>query len=181
MDSPWEEDPDHGAFRDAEWSKISSDFTNAGYREGITAGKESALQEGFDAGFADTGAPIGREIGRLRGISAAILAMVNSSGSGQDESSAAEARNIAGQLANLRFSDVAPRDLEAEEHARQHMEANDDHGMEVGEEMAEKREMEGIEDLLAKLTAGKNTKDPGRPTVEDLKRLSERLQALNSR
>jgi hypothetical protein len=107
--------------------------------------------------------------------------MVNSSGSGQDESTAADARDVASQLANLRFSDIAPRDLEAEEHARQHMEASDDYGMEVGEELAEKREMEGIEDLLAKLTAGKNTKDSGRPTVEDLIRLNERLQALSSR
>ena len=107
--------------------------------------------------------------------------MVNSSGYAQDESTVADARNIAGQLANLRFSDIAPRDLEAEEHARQHMEANDDYEMDVGEELAEKREVEGIEDLLAKLTAGKNTKDPGRPTVEDLKGLNERLQALSSR
>lgn len=47
--------------------------SQAGYREGITAGKESALQEGFDAGFAKTGGPIGRELGLLRGVANALL------------------------------------------------------------------------------------------------------------
>jgi hypothetical protein len=40
-----------------------------GYREGITAGKESALQEGFDTGFASVGAPLGRDIGFIRVMS----------------------------------------------------------------------------------------------------------------
>jgi Essential protein Yae1, N terminal len=45
----------------------------AGYREGITAGKEEALQEGFDYGFETYGVPIGREIGMLRGLASALL------------------------------------------------------------------------------------------------------------
>lgn len=49
----------------------------AGYREGITAGKEEALQEGFDAGFAEFGAPVGKEIGVLRGMSAALLVFLD--------------------------------------------------------------------------------------------------------
>lgn len=51
----------------------------AGYRDGITVGKERALQGGFDIGFADFGAPLGREIGEMRGIVASLLALLRSS------------------------------------------------------------------------------------------------------
>ncbi|KAH9172071.1 hypothetical protein EDB89DRAFT_1967542 [Lactarius sanguifluus] len=52
---------------------LSTNFTTAGYRDGISSGKEAALQEGFDVGFARTGAPRGRELGVLRGLAAALL------------------------------------------------------------------------------------------------------------
>ncbi|KAH9022309.1 hypothetical protein EDB85DRAFT_2293221 [Lactarius pseudohatsudake] len=73
-ESPWVEDdnaPLHHA--EAEWTGLSTNFTTAGYRDGISSGKEAALQEGFDAGFARTGAPRGRELGVLRGLAAALL------------------------------------------------------------------------------------------------------------
>ncbi|KAG8714075.1 hypothetical protein FRC09_018034, partial [Ceratobasidium sp. 395] len=60
---------------DREWNKLSNDFMTAGYREGITAGKESALQEGFDDGFASVGASLGRQLGVLRGMANAALAV----------------------------------------------------------------------------------------------------------
>ncbi|KAH9162714.1 hypothetical protein EDB89DRAFT_2024320 [Lactarius sanguifluus] len=44
-----------------------------GYRDGISSGKEVALQEGFDAAFACSGAPRGRELGVLRGLATAHL------------------------------------------------------------------------------------------------------------
>ena len=40
---------------------------NSGYREGGKSVKESALQEGFDAGFSE-GAPLGFRVGRLFGL-----------------------------------------------------------------------------------------------------------------
>ncbi|KAH8992535.1 hypothetical protein EDB86DRAFT_3103466 [Lactarius hatsudake] len=73
-ESPWVEDdnaPLHHA--EAEWTSLSTNFTTAGYRDGISSGKEAALQEGFDVGFARTGAPRGRELGVLRGLAAALL------------------------------------------------------------------------------------------------------------
>jgi len=151
-----------------------------GYREGITAGKESALQEGFDDGFAHVGAPLGHELGVLRGIASALLSFfsMNPSHRPEQETMIVEAHDIASLLANIRFTDIAPRDLQAEEHARQHMET-DDSELET-DEVAEKRKMEGLEDILAQLTAGTNTgrNQSGRPTVEDARLLKARLQVL---
>ncbi len=45
----------------------------SGYREGITAGKLSTLQEGFDQAFAEVGVPLGRQVGLLRGKMDALL------------------------------------------------------------------------------------------------------------
>ena len=155
-----------------------------GYREGITAGKEAALQEGFDEGFAHVGTPIGHELGVLRGIISALLSFFSSSSSHtpEHESMVVEARDVASLLANIRFPDIAPRDLEAEEHARQHLEA-DDSELEVNEQVAEKRQMEGLKNMLAQLTAGTNTgrSGSGRPTLEDVQLLRRRLETLIQR
>ncbi|KAJ3879258.1 hypothetical protein F5051DRAFT_460046 [Lentinula edodes] len=146
MDSPWDEEAGPDALRDTEWSKMSSEFTTTGYREGITAGKESALQEGFDTGFATIGTPIGREVGMLRGMVSALLASLNGSENlPEGESMLTEAQSIASQLSKIRFSEIAPRDLEAEAHAREHFEMDEeDAGMEESEELAEKRQMEEL-------------------------------------
>ncbi|KDN52144.1 hypothetical protein K437DRAFT_293223 [Tilletiaria anomala UBC 951] len=47
--------------------KLMATFEDTGYREGITAGKLSTLQEGFDEAFADIGVPLGRRLGSLKG------------------------------------------------------------------------------------------------------------------
>ncbi|KAJ7468626.1 hypothetical protein FB451DRAFT_1368909 [Mycena latifolia] len=185
MDSPWDEDATQETSRDIEWTKISSEFTNVGYREGITAGKESALQEGFDAGFAGVGAPLGRDLGFLRGMSSALLAFLNSSvcHHAEKDSMVVEARAIAAALAVVRFTDVVPRDLEAEEHARQHLSDSEDTGMDENEELNEKRKMEGLEDMLSRLTAGapNSDTDKTRPTIDDVRILESRLQVLGPR
>ncbi|KAF9011209.1 hypothetical protein BDQ17DRAFT_1233860 [Cyathus striatus] len=180
MDSIWGEDLDYSESREAEWTKISSEFTNSGYREGITAGKEGALQEGFDSGFAEIGAPLGRDIGILRGIASALFALLSATPGKEDMLN--EARDISSQLSRIRFSDIVPRDLEAEEHARQHLES-DEYGLDVNEGIADKRDMEGLEDMLAKLSAGAtmSTSDKSRPKMDDVRLLKERLGALTQR
>nr|GAT60450.1 predicted protein [Mycena chlorophos] len=184
MESPWDDDATAQHSSDAEWSKIASEFTNAGYREGITAGKESALQEGFDAGFAQVGVPLGREIGHLRGAVSAIVAFLQSPHCQRDDKTAllAEARSIAVSLADIRFSDIAPRDLEAEAHAREHLALDDDEGVDENPELKEKREMEALEDMLGKLTPG--TANTGivestRPTMIDVQTLAQRVELLS--
>ncbi|KAH7926451.1 hypothetical protein BV22DRAFT_1008929 [Leucogyrophana mollusca] len=180
MDSPWDDDPQATYAREADWAKISNEFTNSGYREGIVAGKESALQEGFDSGFADVGVPLGRELGLLRGTVSAILSLLSSQPPADIPFTAIdEARDIATSLGNIRFTDIAPRDVEAEQHAREHMDS-DDPALDGSEELVEKRKMEGLEDMLEKLTAGAGgISAQGRPTKEDVVRLKERLGALS--
>ena len=70
-----------------------------------------------------------------------------------------------------------PRDLEAEEHARQHLE---EEGVEIDvhEKIAEKRDMEHIEDMLANLAAGANFTDNVRPSINDVRILKGRLKIL---
>ncbi|KAF5376025.1 hypothetical protein D9615_007727 [Tricholomella constricta] len=191
MDTPWDEGRDTDTawkdVREAEWAKMSNEFTNVGYREGITAGKEAAVQEGFDRGFEDVGAPLGRDIGLIRGRSSAILSFLISTSptalnvaDDEKEVLVLEAREIVSQLGNIRYSDIEPRDLEAEQHAREHLETEGQE-MEVNEDLEKKKQMEGVEDMLAKMSAGENVEGPGRPTVEDVVKLKARLRALSSR
>ena len=133
------------------------------------------MQEGFDAGYAQTGVPLGHKIGLLRGIANAITGLLAQ----QDQPALLqEARDISSRLSAIRFSDIAPRDLEAEEHARQHLEAEGE-GLDENEEIAERRKMEGIEDMLAQLTSGTaNGNDGKRPTIDDVGSLEQRLRLL---
>ncbi|KDQ62206.1 hypothetical protein JAAARDRAFT_30106 [Jaapia argillacea MUCL 33604] len=177
-ESPWADEGDgvgYGSNPDVEWAKLSNDFTNAGYREGITAGKEASLQEGFDAGYAQTGAPLGRDIGLMRGTVAGLLSYVSLVSQGQDEL-VAEIRDISNQLANIRFSDIAPRDMEAEQHALEHLESTGE-AVDENEELEGKRRMEELEDMLGSLGRG-GVKRAG---IEDVKRLKERLDSLCAR
>ncbi|KAM6493072.1 hypothetical protein JOM56_011206 [Amanita muscaria] len=180
FDSPWEDEAaDLTLARENEWSRLASDFTNAGYREGINAGKEAALQEGFDAGFAQVGAPLGRELGVLRGIASALVGFLSSSKA--PSSSLIEARDIAAQLSKVRFSDIAPPDLEAEAHAREHLASEDDAAeVDVPEEVVEKQKMERLEDMLERMSASSDGTRIARPTVDDVRILKERLYALCS-
>ncbi|KAH9475225.1 Protein YAE1 [Psilocybe cubensis] len=183
MDSPWDEDPMDTTSRDVEWSRISSDFTNVGYREGITAGKEAASQEGFNDGFANVGVPIGRELGLLRGVTSVLLSFLKVTPDvPEHDRMLAEVQDISSQLSKVRFSDIMPRDLEAEQHAREHLEAEGEE-LDVHEDLAAKRDMEGIEDMLASLSAGngKIRGESARPTPEDVQALKSRLGILSNR
>jgi hypothetical protein len=126
--------------------------------------------------------PIGRELGLLRGIATVVLHHLNdmSTDGAHRDAARAEVHEIAAQLARVRFSDIVPRDLDAEAHARQHMEA-DGTPLAVHDEIAAKRDVEGMEDMLADMTAG-NGKARGatmRPTMDDVRALGVRLSALS--
>ncbi|KAJ3711844.1 hypothetical protein DFJ43DRAFT_86769 [Lentinula guzmanii] len=183
MDSPWDEEAGPDVLRESEWTKLSTEFTTTGYREGITAGKESALQQGFDVGFATVGAPIGREVGILRGMISALLASISLNGENipGGEFTLIEARSIASQLSNIRFSEIAPRDLEAEAHTREHLEMDeDDTGIQENDEFLHKRRMEGLEDMLAELSSGvsSHSSEQHKPTLEDVHMLKQRTLSL---
>lgn len=93
-----------------------------------------------------------------------------------------EARHIASQLSKVRFSEIAPRDLEAEAHAREHLNMNgdDDAEMDENEELAQKRQMEGLEDMLDRLTAGTNAVRSEQPklTMDDVQNIKTRILSL---
>ena len=109
-------------------------------------------------------------------MSTAILALLRSST--EKESTQAEAQEISSQLSKIRFSDIMPRDLEAEEHARQHLEGVE---IDVHEKIVATRDIEGIEDMLANLAAGTNFTGTTRPSVNDVRILKDRLKVLSDR
>lgn len=103
------------------------------------------MQSGFDDGFATTGAPLGRQVGLLRGIANAVLSFLtrnDPSSSSHIQSvpgtsnPAERAREIVKQLDDITLIDIAPIDKEAEEHAKLHAGDED-------EEMDEKNEKVG--------------------------------------
>ena len=105
-----------------------------------------------------------------------------------------EVRSIANELSNVRLSDIAPPELEALAHAREHLDAEgkgarrdeDEYDVtdpaELNEELKAKRDMEGLEDLMARMGNGGDGAaarlKPGRPTAQDVVRLRERLLAI---
>ena len=86
---------------------------------------------------------MGRELGAIRGMASALLVFVTSKSpeTTEERSLAIEARDIVSQLSSIRFTDIAPRDLEAEEHARQHLE-DDESGLDVKGELVENMKMD---------------------------------------
>jgi hypothetical protein len=132
-------------------------------------------QSGFDSAFAEIGVPLGRALGLLRGLCSALIAFLSSSSSAPTHL-LEEAREIGAALSNVRFSDIVPRDLEAEEHARQHI------GLAAGEDVIddegikERKEMEEMEDMLGRL--GVETAVIRRPATADVRALRERLEKL---
>ncbi|KAH8112035.1 hypothetical protein DFH11DRAFT_532854 [Phellopilus nigrolimitatus] len=136
-----------------EWSRMSDQFTSAGYREGITAGKESALQGGFDRGFADVGAPVGRHVGNLRGLAAGLLSFLDSSRHQCSQACETGAlplhddlRSIVERLSRIHFADLEPPDTEALEHALEHSK-NDNGDPRVQVNVDTKADRSGLSEL----------------------------------
>ncbi|GAA5994096.1 Yae1p [Rhodotorula paludigena] len=152
-------DASSGQISQQEWDKLSSRYSDAGYRDGITAGKNARLQAGFDQGFA-LAAPYARELGTLRGIAATLLslltvpsanatrhagALLSAVSPETKERAVAELRELVTALGHLDAVKVLPVDEEAEQHAREH----EDEG--ISEVMRERREMREMEALMSGL------------------------------
>ena len=96
-----------------------------------------------------------------------------------------EIRAISARLSDIRFSDIVPRDLEAEAHAREHIADGegdlpvsglDENGMVQDEESTEKRKMEQLEDMMSSFgTNPTQTSTLTRPGPEDVKAMGARL------
>lgn len=127
----------------------------AGYKEGITAGKQSQLQTGFDQGFSQA-APSARQIGSLRGISNGLLSLLTTSAGSKHggflpesitvtlkDEFIIELRELVRELNKFEELGLLGEDQEAVAHSKLH---NGDNGESL--EAMEKREMREIEGLL---------------------------------
>ncbi|CAM1502165.1 Fc.00g041490.m01.CDS01 [Cosmosporella sp. VM-42] len=74
----------HDASHPSDINRLQTEHTTAGYREGITAAKESHIQVGFDEGFS-LGASVGLKAGQLLGLIEGIAEAVHDR---EDEESA---------------------------------------------------------------------------------------------
>ena len=142
-------------------------------------------------------------MGILRGLCSALLAVLGraqphssqlpSPGFAESGALLAEVRDVAARLADVRLSDIAPLDPEAVAHAREHADAamsvdspNDEDSDDdvdpaaLNEEIRDKRDMEGLEDLMARMGAGAGPAPAlrARPTAEDVARLRDRLMEV---
>ncbi|POR36860.1 Uncharacterized protein YAE1 [Tolypocladium paradoxum] len=73
--SPTEHRDAQNAAHPSDMRRLQTEHTTAGYREGITAAKDSSMQSGFDEGFslgATIGLRAGQLLGTLEGISDAV-------------------------------------------------------------------------------------------------------------
>lgn len=143
----------------------------AGYREGITDGKLSTLQEGFDSSFTSSVHP-SRTLGGLRGRVSALLSLasIRSTTTNLDA-----LRELMQDLNRVKRNEVLPIDTEREEHERD--EHGDDNAFEL--EGNEKRDMEGLENALESLGGtGKESGKGGKREDELLKDLEGRLERL---
>jgi hypothetical protein len=101
------------------------------------------------------------------------------------QSTQTELEIISAQLSDIRFSDIVPRDLEAEAHAREHLAdgevdlpANelDENGVVQDEETVEKRKMEQLEDMMSLFGTNPTlSSNLPRPGIEDVKAIRARL------
>jgi len=116
LDEVWNTADASDAIR-REHDVLSESFKTAGYREGITAGKEQALQRGFDGAFSSIGVPIGRRLGTLRGVARALLYLLSSA---PDNGPLSQVEGLYLRLTQLGLRDLAPPDSLAIEHAQEH-------------------------------------------------------------
>ena len=101
--------------------------------------------------------PLGRELGNLRGAAAAIRSLLSSQRPESQELE--EIRSISSSLSTIRFSDIAPHDFEAEQHAKEHL---------------------GFDDpTIVKNTDSQAEETVPRDGVKDITELKERLALLS--
>ncbi|WWC86924.1 uncharacterized protein L201_001803 [Kwoniella dendrophila CBS 6074] len=193
-DDDWLEPPTQGGASDPlvnqEYARISNKFFDAGYREGITDGKLSTLQKGFDEGF-EISVPLSRKIGLLRGKSSALLSIATSSSSSSSKSSTDKAntnlieeiREINKQLNKLKRDEILPEDEERLQHEKEeHEDPNndDDHTFELDQN--DKRDLEFLENGFENIGKSSKPDAGGEKRKEDgefiMRRLEEKLHEL---
>ncbi|OWZ33002.1 hypothetical protein C356_05559 [Cryptococcus neoformans c45] len=208
-DDDWLNAPQQGGSRDPlveqEYTRIASKYSDAGYREGITDGKLSTLQQGFDEAFAQS-VSLSRRMGALRGRAAALLAFAKASSSSSSPTSVPILNSISHsqqallddlhdyikQLSSIRRSEVLPEDLERIAHEREdHAAASASTSNGVFElDTTDEREMESLEKSLEMFGSASGTKanqddekeeEEKKYGEEGIQRLEAKLKELEGR
>jgi len=117
------------------WERITTKYADVGYREGISEGKLSSLQEGFDGSFR-TSVPLVRRLGRLRGMVGGLLGYTLGLGEGKEQM-IKMIRELNSDLGRLKMGDVLPVDQEAMDHAKEHLGDDNEDLPREGKEMDE--------------------------------------------
>ncbi|WVQ76059.1 hypothetical protein IAR50_005696 [Cryptococcus sp. DSM 104548] len=181
-DDDWLEPPTQGGAKDPlvdkEYARISTVYSDAGYREGITDGKLVTLQEGFDQAFAQA-VPLSRRVGSLRGRAAALLAFATSMSPSTPADLVEDLRTLIRDLSSVRRDAVLPED----EERKQHEEEEHGEGQEAFElDMNDQRDMEGLEKSLEMMSGGGAVaKKDEKVGMEGVERLEARLRELEGR
>ncbi|SGY79394.1 BQ5605_C008g05120 [Microbotryum silenes-dioicae] len=166
-----------------EYNKMAARYHDEGYRAGITSGKESSLQQGFDEGYSIS-APLARQLGHLRGIATTLLAILTTNSGAKysspvlDHFSSAEEkervvtalRDVVSCLGALSQEDVVPVDQEAEEHKKEH-------DGDAGENLKtiERNQINQLNAMMQGLGAGQESVPRSKPGLEECK---QRLQIV---
>lgn len=139
------------------------------------------------------GVAVGRELGLIRGILSSMLSFLNETSvavpSETDDQLIIEAQEINSRLSRIRFSDVMPPDLEAEEHARRYHE-QDGSELDVDQERSTSStgELELLENMIEQMNSDSERTNglvlhpaKDRPTTEEVGVLKNRLDHLVAR
>ncbi|KIR68880.1 hypothetical protein I314_01309 [Cryptococcus bacillisporus CA1873] len=202
-DDDWLNPPQQGGTQDPlveqEYTRIASKYTDAGYREGITDGKLSTLQQGFDEAFTQS-VPLSRRVGALRGRAAALLAFIKASSSSSSPSSTPiptstsysqqalfdDLHDYIKQISSIRRSEVLPEDLERIAHEREDHAAAASNGV-FELDTTDEREMDCLEKSLEmfgssldpKANQGDGGKEEGKKyEEEEIERMEAKLREL---
>ena len=115
----------------------------------------------------------------------ALMTSIDSPQHAQPTEILEEIQAISAQLSDIRFSDIVPRDLEAEAHAREHLADDegdlpvnglDENGVLQNEGTMEKRKMEQLEDMMSSFgTNPTPSSHLPRPGPEDVEAIRVRL------
>jgi hypothetical protein len=173
MDEDWLNEDTHTApggasdpIVEQNWERITTRYSDVGYREGISEGKLSSLQEGFDQSFA-TSVPWVRRLGNIRGSAAGLLAFAV----GSRDDLVQEIRAFIAVLGKVKASDVLPVDQEALEHAKEHMAGDHEEPIRAEQEM---------EDLISTMDGLTQTASSSQREGELLSSLEDRLRSLQA-
>ncbi|KAJ9125401.1 hypothetical protein QFC22_000361 [Naganishia vaughanmartiniae] len=187
------------------WERLTSTYADAGYREGITPGKLSTLQRGFDEAFAGS-VVNSRRLGQVRGRVAGLVAFLSTQTQSRNDLAPASSSSITSSTLLQRAKETRaylsriPRDLvlpvdeeaiahAAAEHPEEHQPAAiaqnqnqsgvADAWTQEGQQVRERREMDRVLDAFEDLSASASASPLGAVSQAKGKETAREQQLLD--